>query len=305
MEHSIFGGIAQFERLNPLISVYKSFLKRYNETKIRTKPAIMLILFLLLITTIVYMQSKGIKSSDQNALEKRFVSSFEYGENSSRSWKEENISEQLQWQIEEDKTEVMWEVTKYDKESDITDENLESAWRLYKETFENAEENGWFNWSQAKKQGFYSWENDRLHYPNKKHIQDSRTLDPSKPETLLYANTEQGRVLVGVMYITKGPDEPGHQVAGPLTVWHYHLNDKQKCRKYNVIPKNTEKCPNGNFTYRGPEMMHVWFIKHPDGPFATSMTLPSSKIKKPEMLKKSELIERIERKYKARSTKEE
>jgi hypothetical protein len=32
-----------------------------------------------------------------------------------------------------------------------------------------------------------------------------------------------------------------------------------------------QDCPGGSITYRSDEMMHVWLVDHPDGPFATRM----------------------------------
>ena len=227
----------------------------------------------------------------------RFVSPVEHGENTSRVWRKENFSRQIQWQLETDKIEVMWEVTKHPAEN-VTDKDLEKAWSLYNSTFENAKKKNWFNLSNAKSDGYYSWDIDQLHYLHDGYLQNNESLNPEKPESLLYAqHPTKGRILVGVMYLTQGPEDSGQQVAGPLSVWHYHLNDKQKCRTYNIIPRNTENCPNGEFSYQGPEMKHVWFINHPDGPFVTSMSLPASRIESPTKMNKTRFKNYAESKY--------
>jgi hypothetical protein len=63
-----------------------------------------------------------------------------------------------------------------------------------------------------------------LHVPNTANRVDGKVLDPSAPETLMYAYQGQGRwTLVGVMYTAnesypQAPPDPG----GPITRWHYH-----------------------------------------------------------------------------------
>ncbi|HEX3394297.1 MAG TPA: hypothetical protein VHS52_07200 [Acidimicrobiales bacterium] len=63
-----------------------------------------------------------------------------------------------------------------------------------------------------------------LHVPNAANRADGKVLDPSAPETLMYAYHGQGRwTLVGVMYTAnesypQAPPDPG----GPVTRWHYH-----------------------------------------------------------------------------------
>jgi len=62
------------------------------------------------------------------------------------------------------------------------------------------------------------------HADNPAYLDDGRILDSERPETLVYANTESGPVLVGAMFQMPGLDNPGPQVGGPLTVWHSHEN---------------------------------------------------------------------------------
>jgi hypothetical protein len=68
-------------------------------------------------------------------------------------------------------------------------------------------------------------------------------LDPARPEGLLYGRTDHhGLVLIGAFYLME-PGEHGPQPGGCLTTWHTH---------------------NGN----GIEMLHVWTVDMPGGPFA-------------------------------------
>jgi uncharacterized protein (DUF2147 family) len=63
-----------------------------------------------------------------------------------------------------------------------------------------------------------------LHVGNPANHADGKVLDPSAPETLMYAYDGQGQwKLVGVMYSANesypnAPPDPG----GPITRWHYH-----------------------------------------------------------------------------------
>jgi len=66
-----------------------------------------------------------------------------------------------------------------------------------------------------------------LHVGNGANKRDGRVLDPSAPETLMYADQGQGDwKLVGVMYAAnesypEAPPDPG----GPITRWHHHSKD--------------------------------------------------------------------------------
>jgi hypothetical protein len=237
--------------------------------------------------------------SDDDRLESsRFVAPFEHGNHGAeREWRKENITRQLDWQIDENKVEVMWEITQF-PESEVREKDLENAWQLYSETFDAADEKDWFNWSNAEADGYYDWEIDRLHYINDDYVQNNENLNPGKPETLLYIDhPSEGRILAGVMYIADGITDKGPQAAGPLTVWHYHQGDREECKKDGVIPKRAEPdefgriCSDGVMSLRGPEMLHVWFLDHPEGPFTSRMGISSSKVEQPSKMDKSEFKE--------------
>ena len=65
-----------------------------------------------------------------------------------------------------------------------------------------------------------------VHYIRAAYVNDSHTLDPGAIESLVYANTSRGAVLVAAMYTLAGnqvgqmPPMPG----GCLTQWHAHTN---------------------------------------------------------------------------------
>jgi hypothetical protein len=92
-------------------------------------------------------------------------------------------------------------------------------------------------------------------------------IDPSAPQSLVYANTPHGAVLAAVMYITSplstsAPPDPG----GCLTQWHVHTN---LCfSKLRVVGVMNPACPAGSVNRVTQPMMHVWFVPIPGGPTA-------------------------------------
>ena len=83
--------------------------------------------------------------------------------------------------------------------------------------------------------------------------------------------------LVGYMFYVARADERGAQLGGPLTVWHYHVWSRARCFVRDVLPVGLAGpaggCERGDVRFRSPEMLHVWLVDHPKGPFATSMNL--------------------------------
>jgi hypothetical protein len=98
-----------------------------------------------------------------------------------------------------------------------------------------------------------------LHVPNPAWRADGRTLDPARPETLVYWRGPQDRlVLVGVMYTaprgTRGP-----AVGGPITRWHDHESCRDPATRAKLSRPVDGACPEGQVFRRSGEMMHVWF----------------------------------------------
>lgn len=85
------------------------------------------------------------------------------------------------------------------------------------------------------------------HYLNPAYHQDDEILDPNRPEALVYANTSEGPVLLGAMYLMSEPGDPGPHIGGCLTQWHAHSR---------------------LLGWETPEMMHVWTADVPGGPFS-------------------------------------
>ena len=86
------------------------------------------------------------------------------------------------------------------------------------------------------------------HYLNPTHQQDDEILDPNRPEALVYANSSEGPILLGAMYLMPEPADPGPQIGGCLTQWHAHSR---------------------LLGWETPEMMHVWTVEDfPGGPYS-------------------------------------
>jgi len=96
-----------------------------------------------------------------------------------------------------------------------------------------------------------------------------KILSTRRPQSLVYANTPHGAVLVAAMYITT-PGGPTPQPGGCLTQWHIHTN---LCLVGGVVVVAVinaahPTCPAGSRNRITPPMMHVWFVPIPGGPTA-------------------------------------
>ena len=103
------------------------------------------------------------------------------------------------------------------------------------------------------------------HFQNPAYAADGRLLDPERPEDLMYLKQDDGSLtLVGVMFIA--PIGKGPRVGGLLTHWHVH--DDLCASLAGLAPTlPSGDCPSGTRPL-AIEMLHVWLIDHPDGPFA-------------------------------------
>jgi hypothetical protein len=116
------------------------------------------------------------------------------------------------------------------------------------------------------------------HYINPGFIADDKFLDPTAPESLVYAVDGDQRTLVSAMFIAnKTPidDRSLTDFAGPLMQWHIHLdlcygldNTGTPVVK-GVLDEFGGTCPPGTVNAGGGNpMVHVWIAPHECGPFA-------------------------------------
>jgi hypothetical protein len=112
-----------------------------------------------------------------------------------------------------------------------------------------------------------------VHYLNPAYyratVRGGPVLNAGAPQSLVYANTPRGAVLVAAMYITtRGGPTP--QPGGCLTQWHVHTN---LCLApgldvVGAIGPGQPSCPAGSVNRVTPAMIHVWFVPIPGGPTA-------------------------------------
>ena len=86
---------------------------------------------------------------------------------------------------------------------------------------------------------------NQVHYFNREEQADPAVLDSDRPEAIVY----DGRRVIGALFIMPKVSDTGPQIGGCLTLWHRHRDDS------------------GSLT---PEMLHVWIVENPGGPFSSS-----------------------------------
>ncbi len=185
---------------------------------------------------------------------------------------------------------VIWELTSHAPDAEASAEQRQRAVQLTRRAEQVAKQRGWYDFQTGLAAGYKLLFADRRHYANQAFIMDEHVLDPERPEFLMYYGTPQGKQLAGMMFYTQKPEEPGPQIGGPLTIWHYHVWSYKNCLLRGLLlvglPDKQGRCKRGVAMNRSPEMLHIWLVDHPRGPFSTSMFLEPELMR--ELLKKRE-----------------
>jgi len=132
----------------------------------------------------------------------------------------------------------------------------------------------WSDAAVAERAGFHSIGDGFTgteHLVNQKFLADSITLDPDRPESLVYDTSGGGRRLVAAMYMlapgTPLADVP--DIGGALVQWHIHDNLCFSPTGYvQGITDASGACPAGQIKPTPTPMVHVWITKNACGPFA-------------------------------------
>ena len=123
-----------------------------------------------------------------------------------------------------------------------------------------------------------------VHYVNRSYMVAADVLNPQHVQSLIYYNSGHSTELIGAMYIMPNRSMDGPQIGGPLTQWHQHSNicfDNVTGMAVAFVHQgddvfdNRDKsgaCPKGSTNTKTPQMLHVWLIDNPEGPFASTMS---------------------------------
>jgi hypothetical protein len=102
-------------------------------------------------------------------------------------------------------------------------------------------------------------------------------ITPTRPESLVYANTRKGAVLAATMYLSRPGTTTPPQPGGCLTAWHIHTNLCYGSLGTIVgLTHSDGSCSPGSVHRVTPPMMHVWYVPIPGGP--TAVDAPDSQI---------------------------
>lgn len=165
-----------------------------------------------------------------------------------------------------------------------TRSELQAASRLLNETTENA--SAFSDYGHVTTHGGFTVSNTAIlgrptsmfhHLFNPSNMADGATLDPKRPESLVFMRAGEQMQLVGVMFMMP-PGVRGAQPGGSLTQWHYHPT-VEFCMDSIGVPVsraargNDGGCAPGTTNGPTPEMLHVWQVDNPFGAFAHQMAV--------------------------------
>ncbi len=109
------------------------------------------------------------------------------------------------------------------------------------------------------------------HLINEAFLDDDVTLDPDRPESLVYDTTGGGRRLVAAMYMLKRGTPLGEvpDFGGDLVQWHTHENLCYSPEGFvQGVTDAQGNCKPGQVKPVPTPMVHVWVESHRCGPFA-------------------------------------
>ncbi len=114
------------------------------------------------------------------------------------------------------------------------------------------------------------------HYLNRSVVEHGDVLDPAHPSALMFANTVDGPVLIGAMFLGPAPCQPGPDIGGSLTQWHAHDN---LCVSGGQLVGKTNadgSCTIGNHRGTSYFMLHVWTAPQLAAQYQFQADLPPS-----------------------------
>jgi hypothetical protein len=125
------------------------------------------------------------------------------------------------------------------------------------------------NLSAATAAGYFPITNPNypvVHYLNPSYMNMKDVMNPSTVDSLVYATTPYGPVLVAAMYLMPGQGD-GPMPYGCLVQWHAHTNLCTSATTHQI--DGFTPCPPGSYHYGStPMMTHVWQVPVAGGPLA-------------------------------------
>ncbi|MGI5177281.1 hypothetical protein ACQEVZ_13190 [Dactylosporangium sp. CA-152071] len=106
----------------------------------------------------------------------------------------------------------------------------------------------------------------QVHFEHKGHQNDGRVLDPAAPEQLVYAVRPDRAILLGVVFQVPVAGAAGPSIGGAR--WHAHDVCVGLLPPGFGVVSPFGSCPGLTFATTLPEMIHVWTVDPPGGPYA-------------------------------------
>ncbi len=155
-----------------------------------------------------------------------------------------------------------------------TGAQMEAAMQLVQTT--SAAVSQFKNLSVAKADGYVPITDTRypvVHYLKASYMNNQDVLDPNAVQSLVYASTPYGPVLVAAMYLMPSVGQNGPMPGGCLTQWHAHTNLCEGGATGLISGfQSGGQCANGESPLVTPVMLHVWQVPVPGGPLAMDPT---------------------------------
>jgi hypothetical protein len=112
-----------------------------------------------------------------------------------------------------------------------------------------------------------------VHYLKYSYMQGKYVLDPNHVQSLVYAFTPYGPVLVAAMYLMPSVGDKGPMPGGCLTQWHAHTNLCEGGPTGKISGFQSDgACPADERALVTPVMLHVWQVPVPGGPLTVDPT---------------------------------
>jgi hypothetical protein len=107
-----------------------------------------------------------------------------------------------------------------------------------------------------------------VHLEHEAYGSDGRILDPQRPEQLVYAVDGGRATLLGAVFQMERAGEAGPEPGGPITGWHGHNVCLMALPPGFSIVSPFGGCPALSISVTAAEMMHIWTVDPPGGPYA-------------------------------------